>query len=89
MSISTYVIGIKPPDEKWKRMKLIWDNCEQEDIEIPGEVVDFFNAEKPDEKGVVVEVPHNDWSGESCEGIEIEVSKIPKDVKIIRFYNSW
>ena len=90
MGMSTHVVGIKPPDAIWKQMKLIWDTCEAAGIdEIPKKVGEFFNWEEPDEKGVILEIPHEEWSDESREGIEIEVKKIPKDVKIIRFYNAW
>lgn len=27
MSMSTNVYGIKPPDERWKMMKKVWDTC--------------------------------------------------------------
>jgi len=38
---------------------------------------------------VRVDIPAEGWRDENSEGIEIEVEKIPKDVKIIRFVNSW
>lgn len=89
MGMDTNVIGIKPPDKKWKAMKEIYDKCLELKILIPKEVSDYFGDEDPDPSGVLVEIPYEDYSAEDIEGIEIEVSKIPKDVKIIRFYNSW
>jgi hypothetical protein len=87
--MSTNVTGFKPPDKKWKDMKAIWEACEDIDIEIPKEVLEFFNHTEPDEKGVEIEIQSEEWGDECSNGIEIEVSKIPNDVKIIRFYNSW
>jgi len=89
MGMSTHVLGIRPPDEKWRKMKQVYESCIEMDVEIPPEVWKFFNDEEPDDKGVRVEIPHEDWGDESSEGLEIDVAKIPADVKIIRFYNSW
>ena len=87
--MSTTIIGFKPPDKKWKEMKAIYDACVKADIEVPDKVVKFFEYEPPDDKGVQVELPAKEWSDEASEGFELEVDKIPKDVKILRFYNSW
>ena len=56
MSMSTHVIGFKPPDEKWKKMKKVWDTCQEAGIDAPKEVVEFFNDCPPDEAGVEVEI---------------------------------
>ena len=93
MSMSTYVKGFRPPDKKWKEMKAVWDACEKADIEKPDEVLEFFGHDEPDDSGVEVNLEKDacckefDCDGHS--GFEIEVSKLPKDIKIVRFYNSW
>jgi hypothetical protein len=87
--MSTVVRGFVPPDDKWQRMKAIWDNCEAVGVEIPDEVLDFFDHVDPDPAGVEVKIPTTKWSNNHAEGLEIEVDKIPKHVKMIRFYNSW
>lgn len=89
MSMSTHVIGFKPPDAKWKKMKEVWDACEKAGIDPPKEVSEFFNYENPDENGVEVELDAAEWGDDGRQGYEIEVSKLPKGVTIIRFYNSW
>lgn len=90
MGMSTHVVGIVPPDETWKKMKDVWDACRQANIAVPPEVQKFFNYDEPDDKGGFVSIPVNDWDdGSCCQGYEIEVDKIPPNVKIIRFYNSW
>lgn len=88
MGMSAHVIGFKPPDEKFKKMKAIWDQCNELDIEIPDEVYDYFNGEEPDEAGVEVNIKTTDWSDENRQGYEINVDDIPNGVKTIRFYNS-
>lgn len=95
MGMSTYVVGIKPADEKFKKMKSIYDLCEEQGIDIPDEVEDFFDGERPDEKGVTIYLSETDGvyeyrNGEYAqEGYEVQIDKLPKDIKILRFINSW
>lgn len=88
MGMSTHVIGFVPPDETWQKMKAIYDACEAAGIEPPQEVEDFFDGE-PDPQGQEMEIPHRKWEADAREGFEIDVSAIPPQVKVIRFYNSW
>jgi len=87
--MSTHVTGFAPPDERWAKMKAIWDACEAAGIPVPGEVGEFFGGDDPDPAGVEVELPTREWSGDSGAGYELDVSAIPPQVKTIRFYNSW
>ena len=89
MSMSTHVIGFKPPDEKWQQMKKVYDSCEAAGVDIPDDVDKFFNYETPDNNGVEVELKLHEWSYDCQDGYEVHVSEIPKDVKVIRFYNSY
>lgn len=91
MSMSTNIVGVTPPDKKWKTMKEIWDKCEELEIELPNEVGEFFNYAEPDEKGVIVDLEKylEEWNDEASQGYELKVKDIPKDVTVLRFYNSW
>ena len=92
MGMDTYVVGIKPPDSDWEKVKLIFDAYINAGIMVPAEIWDYFGGVAPDDKGVSVELPPNCISNYSRDGecgYDIEVSKIPKGIKIIRFYNSW
>ena len=94
MSMTTYVVGFRPADEKWKQMKKIWDSCEEAGIDVPKEVDDFFESDAPDEAGVEIRLNaktgYKEWSdGNGRDGIEITLAKLPKDVTVIRFVNSW
>ncbi len=86
MGIDCYVKAIRSPDEKWQKMKAIYDLCIEQDIDVPDDVEYFFNGEEPDEKGIEVTMHAEEWSNEDYDGYEIKVSDIPKDVTIIRFY---
>lgn len=124
MSMSTSVVGFRPPDAKWKKMKAIYDACDEAGVSIPDEVDSFFNGEPPDDAGVRVKLERDaeeteqpamvrngggfmvpaptsnhpkkkkigcvkPYSDDMQEGFEVDVTKLPKDVTIIRFVNSY
>jgi len=93
MGMSTNIVGFKPPDHKFRKMKAIYDACELADVSIPDEVDRFFNGERPDEAGVLVELYRHEsvseWQDDSGQGYQVDLTKLPSDIKIIRFYNSW
>lgn len=91
MGMSTYVVGFAPPDDKWKKMKKVYDACEKAGLEIPDEVDDFFNGEPPDDAGVEVDLREflREHLRDGQDGFEIDIADIPKQVKTIRFINSY
>lgn len=95
MSMSTHIYGIKPPDEKWKKMKAIWNACLNAGIDVPDEVDDFFGEEEPNELGVVVSKEQLGDAvlpiipGYAEKGFIIDISKLPKDIQYIKIENSW
>lgn len=93
MGMSTSVTGIKPADEKFKKMKAIWDACVSAEIEVPNEVGEFFDWETPDPSGVKVYGRDisgvREYNSEYESGYEIQIDQLPKDIKIIRVTNSW
>jgi hypothetical protein len=98
MGMSTHVVGVKPPDEKWQRMKAIWDACMAARVDPPREVMKFFEGETPDPLGVRVgefELRSagclKDWCDPrgSSSGVELDLAKLPPGVTVLRFVNSW
>lgn len=97
MGMNSYVLGFKPPDEKWKKMKAVWDTCKKAKVDPPKEVSDFFDDCAPDERGVVIDQTVleeqgsvKEWNDQDmCSGFEVDVTKLPKDVTVIRFVNSF
>lgn len=91
MSMSTYVVGFRPPDEKWKAMKAVYDSCLSARVDVPKDVEEFFGFSPPDSSGVEVNLKDaiQEWWREGANGFQIEIEKIPKDIKFIRFYNTW
>lgn len=93
MSMSTSIVGFVPPDDKFKAMKAVWDVCSKANVEIPEEVSDFFQDETPNDNGVSIDLEDHECvkeiSEESVNGFEVDISMLPKDVKIIRFSNCY
>lgn len=92
MSMSTHVVGFRKADEQWNKMKAAWLACEAAGASIPDAVYEFFGGEYPGDKpGCEVEIEDavSEWDDEDCHGYEVDLTKLPKGVKIIRFYNSW
>lgn len=97
MGMSTFVTGFKPPDEKWRRMKAIYDACHAAEIAPPQEVSDFFNWQKPTDTGVRIDgcvleacgAVRQIHDGHPESGYEIVIEKLPKDVTVVRVENCW
>lgn len=93
MGMTTHIVGFRPPDEKWKQMKSVWDACKEAGVPVPTKVVDFFAGLVPDPTGVEVDICKDyavsEYENGSRSGIEVDITKLPQDVKIIRFWNSW
>ena len=93
MSMSTYVYGIVPVDDKYIQMRDIYNTCIKAGVSVPPEVKSFFDHLPPDDKGVIVDLGRHPcqsvYKAEMQEGIEVDISKVPKPIKIIRFVNSY
>lgn len=89
MGMSTHVMGFHPPDERFMCMKSIWDKCTEAGVSIPEEVSKFFGHKTPDDVGIQVDIPYRKYSGDMVSGIEIDIQKIPPQVTVIRFVNSY
>lgn len=92
MGMSTYVVGFKPADAKWKKMKAVWDACDEAKIEVPDSVEKYFDGVYPgDAPGMTVAINTaiREWGDDGCSGYEVDLTKLPKDVTVIRFFNSW
>jgi len=91
MSMSTYVIGFRPPDEEWKKKEKAFNACMEANVEVPDELRDFFGGDYPDEAGVEVDVKEatEEYHDESRSGFQVDLQKLPKGIKYLRFVNSW
>lgn len=88
MGMSTHVIGLKPPNDKHKKMLEVYKNCRDLNIVVPEEVKIYFYQCEPREEEVTIDIPNKEWSENTSQVIEINLDEIDKDIRIIRFYNS-
>lgn len=93
MSMSTTVTGFRTPDDKWKKMKAVYDACEAANMECPPQVSEYFNDTSPDESGVEIDLwKHKavkEYRGDCGQGLEVELAKLPEGIQILRFTNEW
>lgn len=93
MSMSTNIVAFRPADEEWVKMKAVWDACKTAGIPVPEKVLAFFGHEEPNEAGVVVDIQKTgaavEWNSGNSSGFEVDLTKIQKGVRFIRFYYSF
>ncbi len=98
MSMSMHCLAVKPADETYRLKAEAYRACEAAGISIPYDLERFFNHEKPDPTGTTqqiggyVENLHPScvkYKGDSCEGFEVDVTRLPEGVRFVRFYCSW
>jgi hypothetical protein len=93
--MSTHVVGFMPADDDWNKKAAAYRACEAAGVPVPKELEAFFGDGEPGDPGREVEIEHTkavrEWNDgdRGCAGFDVEISKLPKDVKIVRFYNSW
>lgn len=91
--MSTYVEAIRPADARFEKMLAVWNACADAGIAAPEEVSRFFDGRPPDPKGVVVSLSGHPavkkYEADCASGLEVEIGELPKDIKVIRFVNSW
>lgn len=98
MGMSYHVVGFKPADEKFEKMRRVYLACEEAGVDIPDEVSIYFEDKPPPkDAGLGIEVDMSpgkmvgvkDYHQEMHEGFDVDLRLLPLDVKIIRFYNSY
>ena len=97
MSMSTCVMGIRPPDDEWKKRVAAWKACKEAYLDPPQELEEYFdnlNCYDPEEdQGPLISLgdePYcKKYNSEGASGFEIEIAKLPKGLTHIRFFNSW
>jgi len=94
--MSTYVYGIVPADEHFKKMKDLYDKCKEMGVSQPKEVMDFFgDDEPPDDSGLLVWMEEGqdlavvEYFSDGQSGFEIDIAKLDPKIKRLRFVNSW
>lgn len=85
--MDVFISGVKAPTEEYKKKVAAYRALEDAGLDIPQELVDYFNGEEPDEDGIKVKIKHAidgdpNWEG----GAIIDLSKLPPGVTHIKVY---
>ena len=93
MGMSTHIAGITPPDAAFQKMYDAYKACEDAGVQIPDEIVKYFQGELPDPKGMITDLTRapfvTEYNEDSQNGLEVDLRKLPNHIKVIRFYNSY
>ena len=102
MGMMSYVVGIRKPDDKWKKYKKIIDALEESGLtweDAPKDVKEFFGWDRPDPDGISITLAskYGNDNHECCQlheeemedGFVIDISKLPKNITHIKFLNSY
>lgn len=91
MGVFTYVEGLKPTTEEYEKKLKIYKLCNEFNISVPKEILDFF-ADEICEEGIPVELPKDvtkKYTDDSRDFLEVNLKKLPKEIEKIRFVNSY
>ena len=92
MSMSTHVVGYRPRNEEWDRQAAVWAACKAAGVEVPPATAAFFDHTDPTglpgmEVGIKGAV--TPFSTDYQHGFDVDLTKLPKGVTVLRFYNAW
>ena len=96
--MSTHIQAFMPDtDADFQKHKKILLMCIENEVSLPKETAQYFGQKEPeeyllDEKlsvSLKENVHYKDWSDESSQGYEVDLSKLPKGITKLRFYNNW
>lgn len=92
MGMSTHVVGFVPRDETWEKYEKVYISCKEAGVEPPAEVMEFFDWKDPRNspgKEVDIESAVEEYRAEMRDGYTINLSELPKNVTVVRVYNSY
>lgn len=93
MGMSSHVVGIKPPNDEYKKKLAAWKACDAAGVSVPQALIAFFGPDGPREEGVEVNLEDyvccEKYIAEMRDGFTIDLEKIPIGVRFVRFYNSY
>ena len=99
MSMSYRIEGYKPVDAKWTQMKQAYDACVSAGVEVPKEVMHFFNYEPPAAEGVMIELGRSGnvtfrkgitpLNQQYCDGYVVDLKELDPEIRILKFVISY
>lgn len=96
--MSTHITAFIPDtDETYQKHKKVLLACKEAEVDLPKATAEYFGYDYPEDCALEEKLTFNLKEGEHyrkfrneySNGFEIDINKIPKEVKTIRFYNSY
>ena len=56
MGVRVWVLGVRPIDQRFQKMKAVYDACAAAGVGVPEEVLDFFDGDDPPLYGIEVDI---------------------------------
>ena len=95
MSISINLVGYRKADETFHRMKAVYDACKKAKIDPPQSVEKYFGYDSPTQYGNQIALKPDETPGitsyneNECDGFDVDLDKLPPEIRVLRFYNSY
>lgn len=95
MGMSSWVVGVRDMDGKFKEMLEMKRLCEEKGFSYPKEVEVYFGGlVRESEKCIFnemlsIKIPYKEYMDDGIGVFEVNVKDIPKEVKTIKFINSY
>jgi hypothetical protein len=99
MGMSTHIAAFIPDtDPEFQKHKAVALVCMEAKVSLPAETSNYFNVRYNPYLGMFDEKlqidlkegeHYEEWREDSSEGFEVDLTKLPKGVTKLRFYNSW
>jgi hypothetical protein len=98
MGLSSYILAYRDMDGEFAKMAEVKAFCDEKGVTLPKEVEEYFGKYSLDpieyckEQMSEVILPNGVFKksqDDSREFFDVDISKLPKEVKIIRFVNSY
>ena len=97
MSMSTRVEAFRDMDGEFAKMLRAKTFCDEQHLSYPKEAQDYFgkyagyNEAGLRDAFLLVDIDHllTEYHDGSSDGFELEVARLPQEVKTLRFFNCW
>ncbi len=98
MGMSSHIQAFIPDtDATYQKHKKVLLVCLEAGVGLPKETAEYFGSSEPeeyllDEKlSVTLKLGkhYEEYNAEMCEGFEVDLTKLPKGITKLRFYNSY
>lgn len=89
MGMHTYVKGIMEPDERYLALKKLWEDCEKAGVEVPEDILKYFDYEKPSSHGKEIDIEYKEENEDMEQIFIVPIGGLSSKITAIKFINSY